>query len=123
MPLVTFDDRSIDAIIESGTNANGSWIKFGNGVMICWDMVEVTNQTISNAYGNHYQGTRVMTFPQEFSVAPSVACGAFQWGTSASWGTVSAITKTNCTLRGIDLYSRASGTTTTISYIAIGSWE
>lgn len=123
MPLVTFDDRKIDGVVENGTNTNGSWVKYDNGIMICWQEISVTNQAINNAYGNHYQGTRTMTFPQEFTQIPSVACGAFQWGTSASWGTVSAITKTTCNLRGIDLYSRATGTATVISYIAIGFWK
>lgn len=110
-------------IYDMGSNTNGSWIKFTNGIMICWQYVSVTNQAINTAYGNHYQGTRTMTYPQEFISIPSVACGAFQWGTSASWGTVSNITETNCNLRGIDLYSRATGTATRISYVAIGFWQ
>lgn len=124
MPLVTFDDRNISTIVESGTNTNGSWIKFDNGVMIVWNFVEVTNQPISNAYtSGHYTGSRLMTYPQEFISVPTVNCSMFRWGTSASWPMVGQITTTNCSLYAIDTVSRASGTRTQICYSAIGFWK
>lgn len=126
MPLVTFDDRNIDGVYDSGTNENGSWIKFSNGVMIVWLFTEVYNQAINSAYtSGHYTGSRVMTYPQEFltGTTPTVHCSMFRWGTSASWPFVGSITTTNCTLYGVDTVSRASGTRTQICYSAIGFWQ
>lgn len=124
MPLVTFDNRDISTIVESGTNSNGSWIKYDNGVMIVWNSVTVTNQAISTSYtSGHYTGTRRMTFPQPFISLPTVTCSQFKWGTSGSWPSVSDVTLTDTSLRGMDTASRASGTSTYISYMAIGFWK
>lgn len=36
---------------ESGSNANGSWIRFANGVQICWGSAIVTFSGATNAIG------------------------------------------------------------------------
>lgn len=33
-------------IIEEGSNSNGSWIKFSNGVMVCWGVITMSTQLI-----------------------------------------------------------------------------
>ena len=113
------------SIIESGSNANGNYVKFADGTMICYLNTSVTDQAINNAYGaNLYQGTRTWTYPVAFiNDTVSVSCGQFQWGTSASWGTVVSADKTSAQLRGIDAFSRATGTETKIQAIAIGKWR
>lgn len=112
-------------VCASGSNSNGNWIKFYNGTMICWKYEEVTDQAINNAYGSLYQGTRNITYPQAFIDTPVLCCDMFRWGTSASWGTTSNVDtpKTNGQLRGIDVQSRATGTTTRIAWHAIGKWK
>lgn len=112
-------------IVDSGSNANGTYAKFGDGTMICTMHITVTDQSINGTYGSLFQGTRTWTFPVPFvsTQGLSVHCGMFQWGSSASWGTVSTITTTDTTLRGIDCFSRASGTSTYISATAIGRWK
>lgn len=113
------------SIIESGSNANGNYVKFADGTMICYLNTEVTDQALNNAYGaNLYQGSRTWTYPVQFiDDNVSVSCGQFQWGTSASWGTVVNADKTSANLRGIDAFSRASGTATKIQATAIGRWK
>lgn len=107
-----------------GSNENGYYLKFANGVLECWIYMTVNNQSINNAYGSLYQGTRTWTFPATFYARPAVVCTEFRWGTSASWGTVGNIpTTTNVVLRGIDILSRATGTDTNISAFAIGRWN
>lgn len=103
---------------EQGTD----YVRFGNGIQICW--IETTvNMAISSAYGSLYQGSYIWTFPKEFISAPAVAVGAVRWGTGAGWGTLSAPpSATNVTLRGIDAFSRASGSTF-ISAVAVGRWK
>ena len=113
-----------NSIIESGSNSNGNYIKYADGTMICYMNISVTDQAINNAYGsNLYQSTRIWTFPVAFvDNNVSVCCSQFQWGTSASWGTVVGSDKNTATLRGIDAFSRATGTETKIQAIAIGKW-
>ena len=113
------------SVVESGSNSNGNYVKFADGTMICYLNIEVTDQALNNAYGaNLYQGSRTWTYPVQFiDDNVSVSCGQFQWGTSASWGTVVNADKTSANLRGIDAFSRASGTATKIQATAIGRWK
>ena len=111
-------------IVESGSNANGYYVKYYDGTMICYLNTEVTDQAINNAYGSLYQGSRTWTYPVVFiNDNVSVTCGQFQWGTSASWGTVVSADKTSANLRGIDAFTRATGTAVKIQAIAIGRWQ
>lgn len=71
---------------ETITNENGTAIKFADGTMICTLNITVTDQAISNAYSNVFTGIRDWTYPVPFVEKPSVTCGMFKWGTSASWG-------------------------------------
>ena len=92
--------------------------------MICYMNISVTDQAINNSYGSLYQSTRTWTFPVAFiDNNVSVCCSQFQWGTSASWGTVVGADKNTATLRGIDAFSRATGTEVKIQAIAIGKWK
>lgn len=111
------------AIIERISNANGDCIKLADGAMIALMNITVTNQSIGDAYGSLFQGSRTWTFPVEFAEAPVVICGCFKWGTSASWpGIANASTPTQGFLRAWDIASRPSGTSTVITAYAIGRW-
>jgi len=111
------------SIVGYGSNAYGEYIRFYNGVQICWVYDEPSNQAINSAYGSLFIGSRNWTYPASFVAIPAVHCSQFKWGTSASWGTVSDTTTTYASLRGIDAFSRASGTYCKISAIAIGRWK
>ena len=113
-------------IIESGSNTNGRYIKYYDGTMIQWNYMEVTDQAINTAYGSLFQGTRNITYPVAFvGATPILTCSMFKWGSSASWGTTteSPNSLTTGTLRGIDAFSRATGTGCRISWFAIGKWK
>lgn len=116
-------NKYFTGIVESGSNSNGSYIKFSDGTMICWRQETVTDQAIKNAYGSIFQGTRSYTYPIHFSSQPSVTCTIFQWGTAASWGTVVETSARIVTLRGLDISSRETGVKCRIGYIAIGRWK
>jgi hypothetical protein len=112
------------AIIESGSNSNGYYIKYADGTMICWFNIETTSQSIDNAYGSLYQGSYGWVFPVAFAEPPTVSPGIAKWGTSASWGAIgNPPTITSTTIRLLDVSSRASGTTTYIAGQAIGKWR
>lgn len=111
------------AVIERGSNSNGEYVRFADGTQICWVHMEVSDQAINTPYGSVYQGSRTWPYPAAFAERPSVACSLFRWGTGASIGGVAATPSTSsATLRGIDFISRASGTNTAISAIAVGRW-
>lgn len=109
--------------IETGSNTNGNYMKFDDGVMICWNEISVTDQALNSAYGSLYQGSRVLYFPVTFVTAPTVSCTKFRWGTGISWGVATATYTDRVQLYGIDVLSRASGTNVLIGYIAIGYWK
>lgn len=111
------------SIVTSWSNSNGNVIRYYDGTQICWVCDEPTNQTINSAYGSLFQSIRNWTYPASFVAIPAVHCSQFKHGTGASWGTVSDTTTTYASLRGIDAFSRASGTYCRISAIAIGRWK
>lgn len=114
------------SIISSGSNSNGNYVKLYDGTLIQWNYMEVTDQAITSAYGTLYQGTRTITYPVAFvGNTPVLTCSMFKWGSSASWGTTTEndTPLTKGTLRGLDGYSRATGTTCRIAWTAIGKWK
>jgi hypothetical protein len=107
------------------TNANGTYIQYTNGTQICWYSADVTDQAINSAYGSLFIGTRNWTFPRTFLTGstPTVTCSQFKWGTGSSWGMTVDTTDTVATLRGMDVSTRAVGTSCKISAFAIGKWK
>ena len=112
-------------VVESGSNSNGKYVKFYDGTMICWNYMEVTDQAINGAYGVLYDGSRVITYPVAFTQTPVLTCSMFKHGTSASWGSTSdnSTPLTKGTLKGLDAYSRSTGTICRIAWHAIGKWK
>jgi hypothetical protein len=120
---VTVNGKDAVAIDSTGTNANGTYIRYVDGTQICWVRMNVTDQAINTAYGSLFQGVRTWTYPATFIDVPAVSCGEFKWGTGSSWGASAGADATTASLRGIDAVSRASGTAVSISAIAIGRWK
>lgn len=109
-------------MVASRDSAGTNYMRYDNGLQICWVNTTVS-MAINTAYGSLYQGAYTWTFPVEFVSAPTVTVGAVRWGTGASWGTLgSAPSTTQAILRGIDIASRASGSTH-IEAMAIGWWK
>ena len=95
-------------IIESGSNSDGSWIKFGIGIMIQW--------TKTAAQGDLYE----FSFPTPWYAAPILI--ALPHGAENIAVPISSVTTTTYTL-----YSRntSTGGNATIAkdVIAIGQWK
>jgi hypothetical protein len=111
----------VDYIVEQGTSGDTTYRKWNSGIAECW-INTTKNVALNNSYGSLYQGTWIWTFPFTFVAEPTVLVGRMTWGTGASWGTVASVSTTNSGLRGIDVVSRASGSTT-ISAYAKGKWK
>lgn len=85
------------SVTESGSNANGTWIKYADGRMECYLVKDVENFTLSYALGttgvafNYYE----WTYPKPFISVPHVAVGRAQVGSGAQWGSTRQNTSTN----------------------------
>jgi hypothetical protein len=114
-------------IIESGSNANGSWLKFEDGTLIqsMYKTLAAGSGVATSAYGSLYLGSYTWTFPVEFAETevPRVHCGLFKWSNGASWGTTVEPAYTNVALRGLDVVARNVDAKVSISAIAIGKWK
>ncbi|MFD2641875.1 hypothetical protein [Pseudomonas japonica] len=112
------------AVFERGSNANGDYVKFADGSMICFLNISVTDQAINSQYtAGVYQGTRAWFYPVSFAVPPTVTPGAFTWAGAANWSGLASVPSTvSVLLRGFDAVARAAGTPVQISAVAVGRW-
>ena len=116
-------ESALKHITESGSNANGRYIKFDDGTMICTYNATVTDQAITDAWGSMFIGLRTWTYPASFISAPSVNASIFRWGSGASFGSCWSNGAASATMRAYDIASRAAGTDTILGFMAIGRWK
>jgi hypothetical protein len=112
------------SIIERGSNANGEYVKFADGTLICTKRLTTTG-AISTTYGSMFvrSGISAGNYAAPFVAIPTVS--AIPEQTSPGYrfiGFDDSISTTAWPQFGlVDAVSRAS-TTTTINFIAIGRW-
>lgn len=109
------------AVIESGSNANGRYIKWADGTMICTGSA-ASSLTTSTASGSIFQSPSVasLTFPAAFSGTPIVTSDSvFTGGAARAWCFLDAATSTGCTIIAAGPTSSAVAQP---KYIAIGRW-
>ena len=116
------------SIIDSGSNANGSWTKFSDGTMICRIRRGVTDQDINTPYvTNLFYGTRTWVFPVPFVSTGDlvVTMGESAWQGSVGYLAVCrTVTETQAEIRFFDVISRTKGTQAyTFSASATGRWK
>ena len=69
----TYSCNYINSIVESGSNANGNWIKYSDGTMICHKKVIVENVAVTTPWEFLYEGTLSLgDWSQTFTEAPNV---------------------------------------------------
>lgn len=110
-------------IVESGSNANGSWTKWADGTMIC--EVETDAATSSTGIQNSlYRGEfDATTFPQEFDTAPRVYGSlGYVGGTASAWVGYMPTASTMGTTGGRFL-SPVSTDSAKLRILAIGKWK
>ena len=92
-------------IVESGSNNNGSYIKFSDGTMICYKITDAITMNIDVVWGSLYEGSvDIGQFPANFIETPAISVSPFGSGmlveqaganaTSSSWGVVTAVRPT-----------------------------
>lgn len=107
-------------IIESGSNANGSYIKYADGTLVC-RYTTATYKSCTNAIGSLYQCTVLsFTFPIAFSGTPDVSPFATQSINAVCYPTIDG----NPSQTGVGLVAMSPVNTgqTRLGYIAVGRW-
>lgn len=109
-------------IIEDiSVEGRGRAVKFADGTMIAYYRQTISDDLVLT-YGPFYYTTKSWTFPISFYEAPVVSCSEFKWGASSSWGSVSTVSTSAAILRGMDAYSRTTGSIV-IAAMAVGRWK
>ena len=119
----TYSCNYVNSIIESGSNENGSYLKFSDGTLICYSTVTITT-TINTAWGSMYESSQV-----SLGTTPYTFYGSFIV-TGTCVGTRSAflenITDASVNSYGKTYLARPSSATSNdykFQLIAIGRWK
>lgn len=107
--------------IKTGSNANGYWVRFSNGLQICYNpSCSINDASTSNSIGAIYRSPhKQIDFPIEFASAPSVSYEPVnEWQT---WVTSNGATNT---YDKVVIYSgKRDIMCSSVSFIAIGRWK
>lgn len=108
-------------IVESGSNTNGSWTRFSDGMMICKRTITAGGSTI--ARGQLFSTPSYeWTFPHKFAYTPHINASATT-GASGSWGASgdTGVGLEKGSWRILNALNNSSGTP--VELIAIGRWK
>lgn len=115
--------KAENAIIESGSNTNGSYVKFGDGTMICW-ATSYTSLAVNTAKGAVYQSADIgWTYPAAFYAAPSVNTQVMATSSlGVFWNSTKAIYSSNV-INVIVSSASFAAFSQSHSRFAIGRWK
>jgi len=110
------------AIIERGSNANGEFVKYADGTLICSH--ETGTETTNTGDGNVFRsgGGFVVTYPSPFVNAPSIAASAYGNSAERVWPGNTRGSGSGTSVIFDCILSPASGRVGGIKWIAIGRW-
>ena len=115
-------ETKINGMLESGSNTNGSYIKYSDGTMICWGTKSGT--TTMHDYWGQFERTDTLsiTFPQTFISTPATTITL----NNLAGGEVSCYLMSNSTTGCSFQELKANGSSYdgySVNYIAIGKWK
>lgn len=114
-------EESINEIIETGSNENGYYEKYSNGVLKCYHVLILDKQDPTY----HFQyGT--WTYPVSFIESPYINATPYNWTTHANSTKVSAgPTSCNVMQHSINVLSMTpeDGVNEAVSLVATGKWK
>ena len=85
------NNKYYTGIVESGSNDNGSWIKFSDGTMICYKSTGEISMNITTPWGSLYEGNVSLgNFPAEFIETPTISVTPFGSGMLIEQGGIDA---------------------------------
>ena len=114
-----------NTIYDSGTNSNGIWIRYKNGIMICIKKIKFTNVVIDKVWGSVYETANVVNFgnyAQEFIEIPSVSIDLAD-GSTCFCESFSGRTKKSIGSTWLWKPAVEADGTMTFDIIAIGKWK
>lgn len=121
--LTDFLDNN--TIYDSGTNSNGNWIRYKNGIMICIKKIKFTNVVIDKVWGSVYETANLVNFgnyAQEFIEIPSVSIDLAD-GSTCFCESFSGRTKKSIGSTWLWKPAVEADGTMTFDIIAIGKWK
>jgi len=108
------------AIIERGSNANGEFVKYADGTMICRSGANPTTLGAYTAAGNIFRTDFVtLTYPVAFASGTPVD-GSYAINVTTAFVGGGGFSTTSGQTRGYAHNARAAGDT--VTFIAIGRW-
>lgn len=116
-------DTAWSTIIESGSNDNGSWIKYSDGTMICYKSTGEIDMNITTSWGSLYEGNiSVGNFPAEFIETPTISVTPFGSGMLIEQGGIDASKTSWGNITGVRPNS-VENVKARFHLIAIGKWK
>lgn len=117
----TVANGALGHVVESGSNANGEYMKLANGWMICTHTIDSSSVDIATASGSMYVSAgQVWTFPASFSSAP-LSSGSVERSASIAYGI--HIRGTTTSAANYNIWGSVSGALPkTTRIFAIGRW-
>ena len=114
-------DNKLAQIIQSGSNANGSYIKYSDGTMICYGSTSLNEVSVSDYYSFCKRtNSLTITFPMEFDEVPNVTITNQGFGIFSY--TINNITANNFSYYAFT-YPSGSNISGSLQYVAIGRWK
>lgn len=111
-------------IVAGGTNSNGSYVKYSNGITICWiDELLMSDSSPVAWNGGYIIGPSTWTYPVAFTSPPAVSVFPVKnnvAGNGISVGRLTALTRGLSSLGSIFLWTSSNGSSSYISAIAMG---
>lgn len=128
--LIDFD--CLHGVIESGSNANGNWVKFGDGTMICYGYIVGNQFNCSQSAGsgryyytdtnNSRENVKTWTYPQAFKTGTAPIVNTNVQSSAYSMTSLGTVTATSA-----NAYCVLPYPVTSIrfywEFIAIGRWK
>lgn len=112
-------NEKVAGIVESGSNENGSWVKFSDGTMIQWGRKTLQNVEFAQTGGIYYSQRQVFPFPQVFIQNPSISIS----GTTSNICWIGNSTSNTEQFTFNVLHSNETTRTVLIEWQAIGKWK
>jgi len=122
-------------IVDSGSNANGRWVKYSDGTMDCWSSGIVLGSVVDSGAGSYpgltgffdrYYAICTWTYPQAFIIAPVVVANHSSNYHDSFGGVSNPTTVTTTSVGLIAGCGRTQGLTApenTMTAMAKGRWK
>lgn len=114
--------KNTGAIIESGSNANGSYVKFADGTMICRHRQGGTGLSLSAVSNMSYASGFSWTYPAGFASAPAISVTGSNQANQFLFGSANTPNASGFTYAILG-QSASSNVSLAVDLIAIGRWR